>query len=58
MGGLTLTQQEQGKLQTLNLVLEGRMGVPEAGQLLTSSFVRMGLRVSFLLEQLSAHQLM
>ena len=30
MRGLTLTQQEQGRLQTLNLVLEGRMGVTEA----------------------------
>ena len=30
MRGLTLTQQEQGRLQTLNLVLEERMGVAEA----------------------------
>src|SRR4030042_3359113 len=30
MRGLTLTQQEQGRLQTLNMVLEGRMGVAEA----------------------------
>ncbi len=30
MRGLTMTQQEQGRLQTLNLVLEGRMGVAEA----------------------------
>ena len=34
MGGLTLTQQEQGRLQTLNLVLEGRMGVAEAAVVL------------------------
>ncbi len=30
MEGLTLTQKEQGRLQTLNLVLEGWMGVGEA----------------------------
>jgi len=34
MRGLTLTQQEQGRLQTLNLVLEGRMGVAEAAHVL------------------------
>jgi len=30
MKGLTLTQKEQGRLQTLNMVLEGWMGVGEA----------------------------
>ena len=34
MKGLTLTQKEQGRLQTLNLVLEGWMGVGEAAQLI------------------------
>ena len=34
MEGLTLTQREQGRLQTLNLVLEGRMGVKEAAYIL------------------------
>jgi transposase len=34
MRGLTLTQQEQGRLQTLNLVLGGRMGVGEAAYVL------------------------
>ena len=34
MKGLTLTQQEQGRLQTLNLVLEGRMGVAVAADIL------------------------
>jgi len=34
MRGLTLTQQEQARLQTLNLVLEGRMGVGEAAYVL------------------------
>ena len=34
MKGLTLTQQEQGRLQTLNLVLEGKMGVEEAAYVL------------------------
>ena len=34
MGVLTLTQREQGRLQTLNLVLEGRMGVAEAAVVL------------------------
>lgn len=32
--GLTLTQQEQGRLQTLNLVLEGGIGVLEAAGIL------------------------
>ncbi len=30
MGELTLTEQEQGRLHVMNLVLEGRMGVEEA----------------------------
>ena len=34
MKGLTLTQREQGSLQTLNLVLEGKMGVREAAYVL------------------------
>lgn len=34
MGGLTLTQKEQARLQTLNLVLEKQMGVGEAAYLL------------------------
>ncbi len=34
MKGLTLTQREQGRLQTLNLVLEGRMGGEEAAYVL------------------------
>lgn len=34
MKGLTLTQREQGRLQTLNLVLEGKMGVGEAAYVL------------------------
>ena len=34
MRRLTLTQQEQSRLQTLNLVLEGRMGVLEAAGVL------------------------
>ena len=34
MRGLTLTQKEQGRLQTLNLVLGGRMGVVEAAYVL------------------------
>jgi transposase len=34
MEGLTLTQKEQGRLQTLNLVLEGWMGVGEAAYVL------------------------
>ena len=34
MRGLTLTQREQARLQTLNLVLEGRMGVGEAAYIL------------------------
>ncbi len=34
MKGLTLTQQEQGRLQTLNLVLGGSMGVPGAADTL------------------------
>ena len=34
MGGLTLTQKEQARLQTLNLVLEKQMGVGEATYLL------------------------
>ncbi len=34
MKGLTLTQREQGRLQTLNLVLEGWMGVGEAAYVL------------------------
>src|SRR4030042_1474930 len=34
MKGLTLTQKEQGRLQTLNLVLEGMMGVGEAAYIL------------------------
>jgi transposase len=34
MGVLTLTQREQGRLQTLNLVREGRMGVAEAAVVL------------------------
>ncbi len=34
MRRLTLTQQEQGRLQTLNLVLEGWMGVGEAAYVL------------------------
>ena len=34
MKGLTLTQKEQGRLQTLNLVLEGWMGVGEAAYVL------------------------
>ena len=34
MEGLILTQKEQGRLQTLNLVLEGRMGVGEAAYVL------------------------
>jgi transposase len=34
MRGLTLTQQEQARLQTLNLVLEGRIVVEEAAHIL------------------------
>lgn len=34
MGGLTLTQEEQGRLRVLNLVLEGHIGVGEAVQVL------------------------
>ncbi len=34
MRRLTLTEKEQGRLQTLNLVLEGRMGVGEAAHIL------------------------
>jgi transposase len=34
MEGLTLTQKEQGRLQTLNMVLEGWMGVREAAYIL------------------------
>ena len=34
MRGLTLTQQEQARLQTMNLVLEGRMGAGEAAYVL------------------------
>ena len=34
MIGLTLTQQEQARLQTLNLVLEGQMGAGEAAYVL------------------------
>jgi len=34
MEGLTLTQKEQGRLQTLNMVLEGWMGVGEAAYVL------------------------
>jgi len=34
MKGLTLTQQEQGRLQTLNLVLEGGIGVLEVAGIL------------------------
>ena len=34
MKGLTLTQQEQGRLQTLNLVLEGGIGALEAAGIL------------------------
>jgi len=34
MGGLTLTQSEQARLQTLNLVLEKQMGVKEAAYLM------------------------
>ena len=34
MEGLTLTQKEQGRLQTLNRVLEGWMGVGEAAYIL------------------------
>lgn len=34
MRGLTLTQKEEGRLQTLNLVMEGRMGVGEAAYVL------------------------
>ena len=34
MGGLTLTQKEQARLQTLNLVLEKQVGVGEAAYLL------------------------
>ena len=34
MGGLTLTQQEQARLQVLNRVLEHQMGVAEATQVL------------------------
>ena len=34
MKGLTLTQQEQGRTRTLNLVLEGCMGVAEAASVL------------------------
>jgi transposase len=34
MRGLTLTEQEQGRLQVLNLVLEGGMGVKEAAGIL------------------------
>jgi transposase len=34
MRGLTLTQKEQGRLQTLNLVMEGRLGVEEAAYIM------------------------
>ena len=34
MEGLTLTQREQGRLQTLNQVLEGWMGVRKASETL------------------------
>jgi len=34
MKGLTLTQKEQGRLQVLNLVIEGRIGVAEAAELI------------------------
>jgi len=34
MKGLTLTQREHGKLQTMNLVLEGKLGVAEAAAIL------------------------
>ena len=34
MRGLTLTQKEQGRLQTLNLVMEGRLGVGEAAYIM------------------------
>ncbi len=37
MRGLTLTQEEQGRLQTLNLVMEGRLGVGEAAYILGMS---------------------
>jgi len=44
MRRLTLTQQEQSRLQTLNLVLEGRMGVLEAAGVLGLS-VRQAWRI-------------
>lgn len=44
MKGLTLTQKEQGRLQTLNLVVEGRMGVGEAAYVLGLSERRIGRR--------------
>jgi len=34
MGELTLTQQEQGRLHVMNLVLEGRIGVAEVAKIL------------------------
>lgn len=34
MGELTLTEQEQGRLHVMNLVLEGRMGVEEAARVI------------------------
>ena len=34
MKGLTLTQQEQARLQTMNLILEGGLGVGEAADVL------------------------
>ena len=34
MEEFTLTEQEQGRLHTMNLVLEGRMGVEEAARVI------------------------